>query len=236
MTCRVLSSFLFLIIISMAISESDAGEKSIYNFSWLDKDKEVYVLQNRKFRKAGKFHLNLGTGITTSGAFVDSKSHQARAGFFLMEDWGVEGIYVVNDGEENDTAASVRNEGAAGSIPFRRIINNYKGVLLLWSPFYGKINTFNMVVYLDWMIGVGYAKINETNNRQSVLIGVNRDDTTEDHTALIWETALKFYLNEYFSVRLDLTVLHYEAMKAKTTGEKAYYSNYDATLSLGFNF
>ena len=31
-----------------------ANEKSVYEFSWLDKDKEIYVLQNRKFRKVGK--------------------------------------------------------------------------------------------------------------------------------------------------------------------------------------
>ena len=126
-------SVLLLICMLMFNSHSFAGEGDTYSFTWLDPDKEVYVLQNRKYRKAGKLHLNIGAGVTTSGAFVDATTFQGRAGYFFSEDWGFEAVYSLNNGEENGTAASLRNEGTAGSVPFRRIVDSYVGGMVLWS-------------------------------------------------------------------------------------------------------
>ena len=33
---------------------AQAADDDEYNFSWLDPDKKIYVLQNRKYRKAGR--------------------------------------------------------------------------------------------------------------------------------------------------------------------------------------
>lgn len=216
-----------------------AAEDDTYSFTWLDPDKEVYVLQNRKYRKIGKLHLNLGAGITTSGAFVDAKTFQGRAGYFFTENWGFEGIYAVNSGSENGTAASLRNDGASGSVPFRRIVDNYMGGMVLWSPFYAKINTFNTIIYLDWVIGLGYATLEETNNNIEFIRDPNDDTpTTESHSGLMWDTGLKFYLSQNFEVRTDLTVIHYKANKPTRTGpgESTYYSNWDFSVSLGYRF
>ena len=100
---------LFLLLSLLLTTKLFASEKDIYEFSWLDPDKEVYVLQNRKFRKAGHLHLNAGGGITTSGAFVSSTAIQGRAGYFMTEDFGIEGLYSKNNGKENDTAKGVRS-------------------------------------------------------------------------------------------------------------------------------
>lgn len=234
---KMIFSLTFISLFILMDLAAFAGETSTYDFSWLDPDKSVYVLQNRKFRKANKFHLNLGGGITTSGAFVDSNSMQARVGYFFREDWGFEFLYAKNDGKENDTATTVRGRpNSGGSVPFRRIVNNYMGGLILWSPFYAKINTFNKIIYLDWMIGGGYGKLEETNNKgEFVNDFVTPKNQTETHNAYIWETALQFYLSQNWVIRSDLTVLHYQANKA-TTNEKKWYSNYDLTLALGFYF
>jgi len=212
-----------------------ASEKDIYEFSWLDPDKEVYVLQNRKFRKVSHVHLNLGGGITTSGAFVDSTSLQGRAGYFFTEEVGFEGIYAKNSGKENDTALGVRNPGLAGSKPFRRILDSYMGGLVLWSPFYSKINTFNKIVYMDWIFGLGYAQLKENNNKLDVKSGgVDKTITKESHSGLMWEAGMKFYLDPSFSIRTDLTAVHYKAVSV--AGNSTYYSNFDATVSLGYSF
>jgi len=218
-----------------------AGESDTYDFSWLDTDKKVFVLQNRKFRKKGKINFNLGAGITASGAFVDSRSYQARLGYFLMEDWGIELLYAKNDGKENSTALSVRNPGGPGSRPFRRILTDYQAAMLMWSPFYAKINTFNTIVYFDWLLGVGYAKVNEHNNREEFISGGTGSFTekNESHSALIWETGLKFYISESFDLRLDVAAINYKAQKAlsnSTASDQAFYSNYDLTLSFGVRF
>lgn len=216
-----------------------SGEGDTYSFTWLDPDKEVYVLQNRKYRKAGKFHLNIGAGVTTSGAFVDATTFQGRAGYFFTEDWGVEGIYAINNGEENATADTLRNRGFSGSVPFRRIVDGYTGAMVLWSPFYAKINTFNTIIYLDWIIGAGVAQLNETNNIVEFTGAANdTTPTTLEHTGFMWDTALKFYLNNNFEIRTDLTVVHYKANQATRTGfgESTYFSNWDFSISLGYSF
>jgi outer membrane beta-barrel protein len=212
-----------------------ANEKDIYEFSWLDPDKEVYVLQNRKFRKVNHLQLNLGGGITTSGAFVDAKTLQGRVGYFFTEDFGLEGFYTKNSGKENDTATGVRNKGGAGSYPFRRIVDGYTGGMVLWSPFYSKINTFNKIVYMDWIFGLGYAQLKEHNNKIELNDSVNKTETYETHSGFVWDVGMKFYIDESFSVRTDLTAVHYSATKATST-ESAYYSNFDAAVSLGYAF
>ena len=225
--------FGFLSSINTFASEGDA-----YDFSWLDPDKEVFVLQNRKFRKAGRMHANVGYGFTTSGAFVDAKAIQARAGYFFQESMGVEFVYSMNSGEENDTAKSVRNPGGAGSFPFRRIIDNYMGAMFLWSPFYNKINTFNKIVYMDWILGIGFAKLEETNNQSEILTsGGDTTLTTESHNGLMWDLGTKFYINEMWSLRVDINAIHYKATEAKSVdATEQWYSNYDLVFALGINF
>lgn len=183
--------------------------------------------------------MNLGGGITTSGAFVDSTAIQGRAGYFVTEDYGLEVIYSKNSGKENDTAKGVRNNnnGGTGTTPFRRIVQSYTGAMFLWSPFYSKINTFNSIVYMDWIFGVGYASLTEKNNKLAFNSDNTDDDTNteESHSGVMWEAGLKFYLNENFSVRTDLTAIHYSAENVASNGS-SYKSNFDATVSLGYSF
>lgn len=237
MKSKILASFfVFSLIFS---SHVFASEKDIYEFSWLDPDKEVFVLQNRKYRKANRAYINLGGGITTSGAFVDSTSLQGRIGYFFTEEYGFEAIYAKNSGKENNTAKGVRNSGGGGTgtTPFRRIVENYKGGMFVWSPFYSKINTFNKIVYMDWIFGLGYASLEEKNNKLRFTQGQVAEgvETKETHSGIMWEAGMKFYLSEEFSVRVDLTAVHYSADNISTAGS-SYKSNYDATVSLGYSF
>ena len=235
MKSKILS--IFLLSSLFLSSKIIAAEKDIYEFSWLDPDKEVYVLQNRKFRKAERLYVNAGGGITTSGAFVDSTSIQGRAGFFLTEGFGLEGLYAKNSGKENATAAGVRSSTGGSATPFRRIVENYWGVMATWSPFYSKTNTFNSIIYMDWIFGVGYAQLKEKNNKLDFSgdVALKNIPTTESHSGLIWEAGLMFYLNQNFTLRTDLTAVHYSAANVKTSGS-AIKSNFDATVSLGFTF
>ena len=228
---------LFLLLSLTVTSKVFASEKDIYEFSWLDPDKEVFVLQNRKFRKAGHLYANAGGGITTSGAFVNSTSIQGRVGYFISEDFGLEGLYSKNNGKENDTAKGVQTSGpqGTGTTPFRRIVDSYMGAMFLWSPFYSKINTFNKIVYMDWIFGLGYAQLKEHNNKLKIQTGVDKTETTETHSGIMWEAGLKFYLDQSFSIRTDLTAVHYSTNNISTPGT-SLKSNFDATLSLGYSF
>ena len=74
----------FISLVSLvSLNRTHAGENSHYDFSWLDPDKEIFVLQNRTYQKDGNFYVNVGGGFTASGAFVDSLNVQGRFGFFF---------------------------------------------------------------------------------------------------------------------------------------------------------
>src|SRR5690606_16951141 len=161
---KLLVVMLTLIVSTLAI----ADEKSLYNFSWLDKDKEIYVLQNRKFRKDGKLYVGGTAAYNLSQNFLTAYGGTLRAGYFFSEDWGIEFLYGKNTNSENDTAKGVKEQG---SVPFYRQIDSFMGAMLMWSPFYSKINTFNRIFYFDWMFGAGVGSITTKDNR-------NKFDTT----------------------------------------------------------
>ena len=235
-------SRLCLLLVFLGFSgEAFSLEGDTYSFDWLDPDKEVYVLQNRKYRKRGRLYFNAGGGVTTSGAFVDATVLQGRVGYFVRESLGFEFIYSKNNGEENDTAKGVRNEeGIGGSVPFRRIVDNYSGGMLMWSPFYTKINTFNKIIYGDWLIGLGYAKLEEKNNENEVLDQGLRSgpDSNVSHDGILWNLGMKIYLSRSLEFRVDLTTIFFQADKVgeDNSDKKSWNSNWDAIVSLGYSF
>jgi outer membrane beta-barrel protein len=219
-----------------------ASEKSLYEFSWLDKDKEVYVLQNRKFRKDGRVYIGGTLAKTISGAFIDAYGGSLRGGFFFKEDWGIELLYGKSSGTENNTAKGVKDQG---TVPFYRKIDSYMGGMLMWSPFYSKINTFNKIFYFDWMFGAGLANITTLDNRNRFDTGSlkQNDLTSESATGAIWNTGFRFYITENWSARIDFTGIHYSAKKSsKATGatstseSSTLFSNYDLGLGLNYSF
>lgn len=222
---------------SLLPGAASAAEGDMYDFSWLDPDKEVYVLQNRRFRKQSRPYVSGSWGKTTSGAFVDATNIQARAGFFFMEDWGIEGLWSTNSGEENEAFKAVR---ATSSFPFRRIVQGYYGLMLVWAPFYSKINTFNKIFYKDWLFGVGYGTVDEKNNMKAFQQddpGV--PDVLEKHTGLLIQGALKIYLSPTWDARVNLATLHYSANRPTNRDgglKKVWNHHYDLSFGVGMTF
>ncbi len=221
------------------VSVALAGEKSVYDFSWLDKDKEIYVLQNRTYRKDGKVYIGVSGVKTLSGAFIDAMGAQARVGYFFKEDWGVEFLYAKYSGSENDTAKGVKEQG---TVPFYRKLDNAMGAILWWSPFYAKINTFNEIFYFDWMFGIGAAKVETLDNRKKLEPGESSTLTSESNTAGVWSTAVRFHINQAWSLRLDFTGMHYNADRkseneaSEAINKSMLFSNYDVGVGLMFAF
>lgn len=220
-----------------------ANEKSLYNFSWLDNDKEIYVLQNRKFRKVSTVYIG-GTGAyNLSQDFLTAYGGTIRGGYFFTEDWGIELVYGKNTNTENDTAKGVKEQG---TVPFYRQIDSFVGAMIMWSPFYSKINTFNKVFYFDWMFGAGAGSFTTKDNRNKFNTGVTVDTnalTSESNMGALWNTGFRFYLSENWSLRLDLTGQVYKADKVKSTGvgqpttkASKLYSNYDLGVGLNYAF
>lgn len=208
---------------------SHARESSTYDFSWLDPDKEVYVLQNRKFRKKRSAFFSGGFGKGLSGAFVDSVQFQVRTGFFFQEDYGLGFLYSKNDSDESETGKSVTLE-----FPFRRLVQDYRGAMLLWSPFYSKTNFFNKVFYYDIIVGLGYAELNETNNRLAV---EGRNPELEDvelkHQGPLVDLEAKFFITPWLNTSINVNAVYYKDKNSDNTKD-IWYNQWDLTFSIGF--
>jgi outer membrane beta-barrel protein len=228
----------FVLLTLIMSSVVMAAETSLYNFSWLDKDKEIYVLQNRKFRKDGKVYIGGIAGKTLTGAFITAYGASLRGGYFFSEDWGIELVYGKGMGGENTTAKGIREQG---TVPFYRKVDSYTGGMLMWSPFYSKINTFNKIFYYDWLFGAGVASVSTNDNRER--FNQKSTLTSETSMALLWTTGMRFYITESWSFRLDFTGLNWRADRyGKPTGSATiqkkmdYFSNYDVSLGLNYAF
>ena len=225
------------IVLFFFFSISFAAEDSIYDFSWLDRDKEVYILQNRKFRKSGSFYVGGTVGRSISGAFIDSNEVNAVLGFFFKENWGFEVSYTKAEGSENKTSSAVEEQGAT---PFYRKIDTASSFMILWSPFYSKINTFNKIFYYDWMFGLGSANVNTLDNRNAFPGGSQSDVLTKESiNGVTWMTALRFYITKNWSTRIDLRAVHLNAdnaVKSSTDTEKRWNNYYNLNVGLNFTF
>ncbi len=230
---NVLSALIFLTVSAYSI----AAENSVYDFSWLDQDKEVYVLQNRKFRKDGAVYVGLMGGIATSGTFTDTTSVAARAGYFFREQWGIELVFANNNVEKSETANNLKSAFSVQG--FFNTPEAYTGAMLMWSPFYSKINTFNKIAYFDFILGLGLASIDTLDNRQEVPTSGSSTGVfnKETETGVILNIGTRFYINESWSFRIDLTPLLYNGFNrtpGTTENGTDLHTHYD--LTIGFNY
>jgi outer membrane beta-barrel protein len=223
-------------IITTIPSQVSAAEDSVYDFSWLDKDKEVYVLQNRKFRKKSKVYLGTTVGRSVSGAFIDSNEINFIAGFYFSENLGIELGYTKADGSQNKTGDSING---LGQTAFYKKIDTATSAMLMWSPFYSKINTFNKIFYYDWLFGAGVASITTQDNRLNFSAGSTADDLTEEtETAFTWMTGMRFYFSQSWSTRIDFRAIHAntEMYLNATETEERLNSYYNFNIGINFAF
>ena len=228
---------LLSLIIFVSISYSFAYESSMYDFSWLDQDKEVYVLQNRKFRKANNVYVGGTIGRSVSGAFIDSTEINLLGGFFFSENWGLEFSYTNAEGTTNKTSDAVKAQAA---VPFFRKIDTSMNAMLVWSPFYSKINTFNKIFYYDWMFGAGISSATTLDNRKEFSSGSDSSElTTESISGIAWMTAIRFYISPSWSTRIDFRANHFNAdtaINGETDTETQWVNYYNINVGLNYTF
>jgi len=74
----------------MMINKAQAGEKSLYDFLWLDPDKKVYVLQNKLYKKEHSFFFDAGYLLNFTSKFQETSGFKINGGFYFHEEWGIE--------------------------------------------------------------------------------------------------------------------------------------------------
>lgn len=225
-----------IIVFIIFCSGIQASEKDLYDFLWLDPDKKVYVLQNKVYEKKNTYYLSAGVGKGLSADFQDTLVTSVKAGYFFSEEWGIEAIYSNKNHNNDDAYKSITSSGGNNKVPFVRRINNFYGIMAVWAPFYGKINTFNRIFYFDWSFGLGISQLDAESNRTAFRANATVDAyEPEDYTAGIWKTQLRFYVNKNLYLDVDLLGNVYRANSGISDSEK-FRNNMDSTLSIGWSF
>lgn len=212
-----------------------AGEKSLYDFLWLDPDKKVYVLQNKLYKKEHKVYFDLGYISNMTSKFQDTNGFSLKGGYYISEEWGLELFYNQYQNSNNDDFHNVQLINQA--VPFVRRLNSSYGAVAIWSPFYGKINTFNKIYYFDWSFGAGVSKVNAESNIKSVRINnAPNKYEKENYTGGILKTKVKFHLTENVHLGLEYMNTYYKAPGPKDPKSDKLRTNTDVILSVGFSF
>ena len=230
---------ILVVLLSLFTSKNiQAGEKSLYDFLWLDPDKKVYVLQNKIYKKEHTFYADLGYLSNFTSTFQKTNGFSVKTGYYIHEEWGIEAYYTHYQNSNNDNWSNVRNIN--GADPFVRRFNSTYGLMAIWSPFYGKINTFNQIFYFDWSFGLGLGKINADSNRKTVENTTQKSSyDKEQYNALVWKTNFRFHLRENIHLGIEWLQHHYSAPGPNRNGKQSsstLRNNQDLILSVGFSY
>lgn len=232
-----IAALLFAQAVSAQTGDRDPEEyEEDYDFSWLDPDKTVYVIQNRKYTKGRKLELMLGGGLNLSGPYSNSQVVMGRAGYFFNEQFGLSVLGGWQSNGVSDTLVELKKTSSV--FPNVREVESFFGGTFVWVPFYGKINLFNQIFYIDWAVEVGVASASTRTNMNFQAANPDTYASTT-HTGFLWGTGLKFFITKTFAARVDMLALYFSAPVVRQgviTAESTTNDNYYLTLGLSAHF
>jgi len=227
---------LWLTLMAGTWSRAEAAEASTeddsYNFSWLDPDKKISVLQNRRYTKAGRMVVSVLGGGGWSNPYRQVLFAEPRVALYFSEALGVELFYSKAFNSANTTYRALE-AAAPTTLPLLREIRGQMGGLLHWVPWYAKINVFNRILYFDWGFQLGAGRLDAVLlDRAST--GDPFTETSDDQFAIFAGTSQQYFLSHRWTVRLDVLGAFYNAKYQKSSEEKTWFSNYQFGAGLGF--
>lgn len=227
--------FAILTLTAPALHAAEEEEKDEYDFTWLDPEKKISVVQNRKYTKARRFELALGGGIGIGDSYRTVRQFMPRASYYFNESWGVSALGAFVSNSENNTWINLKLANSS-ALPNVREVRNFIGGSAVWVPFYAKLNIFNRIVYMDWHFEAGVAQVNsQIDLNFSANAAPNLFESS--HTGFFWGTAQKFWITREFAARVDFHGLIYSAPK----GDRGAITNVSETnfqyyLTLGASY
>lgn len=206
-------------------------ENEEYNFNWLDPEKKIYVLQNRKYEKTGHPLLSVMGGIGFSNPYRDSYTIDPRFAYYMSEGWGIELFYTATINSPNNTFRAL-SIAAPNTLPSIREIRAQYGAQIHWVPWYAKINVFNSILYFDWYFGVGAGSVQSFVNTTTT-VGGAPNFAPDNLLGIFLSTGHQYHLSQHFVVRLDITSVLYQANINGLTGDTSWFSNINIGAGLG---
>lgn len=219
----------------MAHASIFASDKDLYDFLWLDQDKSVFVLQNKLFEKNKTFYSDLGFTGNLSSEFQDSYGFKLYLGYFITEEFSIELVYGQYSNSNNDAYKGVVS--VAKIEPFIRRPISMNSIFFNWSPFYGKINTFNEIFYFDLIMGIGTGIYNLESNIENV------DDPTvfstyskESYNPVQFKIEFKFHANQRIHLGAELMSSFLNAPTPNSRPDKKLRQLNEYTIKVGVSF
>jgi outer membrane beta-barrel protein len=213
-------------------SEDEKAEASDYNFNWLDPEKKIYVLQNRRYTKAGHVFLNLLGGPGLANSYRTVWNVDPRIYYYFSEAFGLEAFYTKTFNSPNTTYSALINS-APTTVPVIREFNNEVGIMGQWVPWYAKINMFNKIIYFDWFLQAGFGEVSTDIQTQTntTLPPVYQD---QSFFALYVGTGHIYHISDDWTVRLDVRGAYYNAPTYGNSGSNSWFSNYNFEIGFGY--
>lgn len=223
---------LITIIMSLSLHASD---KDLYDFLWLDQDKKVFVLQNKLYENKNSFYADIGLTSSLTGAFQDSIGFKVYTGFFFTEEWSVELLYGQYSNSDNEAIKIVRSKSDVDAFIRRPV--SMTSIFLNWTPFYGKINTFNKIFYFDFTMGVGTGIYNMESNIETVI--KEQEVSTfqsETFTPLQFKFEVKFHANKriHLGAEVMTSIINAETPNSRPNKKIDQFNEYSIKVGISF--
>ena len=188
-----------------------ASSDDEYNFNWLDPEKKIYVLQNRRYLKANRVMFSGMVGTGFSNPYRTTYNFDPRAAFYLSEEWGFEVFYTLTANVANSTFNAL--SAVHNTLPvIREIRSSQYGGEIHWVPWYAKINVFNKVLYFDWYFAAGAGALQSALFNSTTDAGVTTaTEVDQTNFAFFWGTGHIYHITDSLLVRLDFTSAVYNA-------------------------
>ena len=215
-----------------ASAEPIKDENSEYNFNWLDPEKKIYVLQNRKYAKAGNAMISLMGGPGLSNSYRTVWNLDPRISYYFSEAFGIEAFNSFAFNSNNNTFRALTNVDQT-LVPVVREIKSELGFMAQWVPWYAKINVFNKIIYFDWYFAAGAGQID---SNAVIVTNATLPATYQDQKffALYAETGQLFHISDDWAVRVDFTGSYYKAPLQGNAGDSTWFSNYNFEIGFGY--
>jgi outer membrane beta-barrel protein len=231
---RIINDLTVTVILSCWSLISLASEDSLYDFLWLDKDKSVYVLQNKQFKKKGRVFTELGYLKGMSSNYLNVNGGALSMSYCFSEEWAGEISYLHYSNENNTDYKNVREIN--DTEPFVRELVSSTSAMTKWAPFYGKINTFNQIIYFDLILGIGVSSLKSRANLGVSDTNPNAKKESENQIGGVSKLELKVYISEYWNFGTYLQSLYYKSEAPRIINKDELKINNDFVIYTGFSF
>lgn len=225
----------FLIVLCFT-QLSFANKSSLYKFNWLDDDEVVYVLQNKEFPKLSRMGIDFNIYDSASSNYQKTTALGFVAHYSFAENLSVDFTYKSYNNEDNNDLKNLLELGESGTKPLIRKVDSAMLVHLNWTPFYGKVNTFNQIFYLDWGVGLGIGRfLTQTNYKTFEQQNEPITFITEDLSGFNFKTFFRFFTTDHYNFGIQYDLSGYTAIiDSQGTEELVKYN--DLSFFVGYLF